>query len=187
VVAQAKRHRYTAEYKERILAETDQVRDTGRIGSLLRREGLYSSALVDWRRERAAGILQGLSPQRRGPKRKRDAAAFEMQQLRCENLRLLEELRKADIVIDMQKEWPLAGPSLPGFRPEGEALMDAVSHLSSVVGIEPACAAPGRVPRVPLPPAAIAGAFPRGAAFRRMRPTPPRALCVDERQAVRPC
>jgi transposase len=104
VVAQAKRRRYTAEYKERVLAEADQARDSGGIGALLRREGLYSSSLVTWRRERAAGILQGLSPQRRGPKVKRDSAAVEMEQLRNENLRLSEELRKADIVIDIQKK-----------------------------------------------------------------------------------
>ena len=104
VVAQAKRRRYTAEYKQRILAEAEQARDSGGIGALLRREGLYSSSLVTWRRERAAGIVQGLSPQRRGPKRKRDPAAVEMQQLRSENLRLSEELRKADIVIDIQKK-----------------------------------------------------------------------------------
>jgi len=104
VVAQAKRRRYTAEYKQRILAEADQARDSGGIGALLRREGLYSSALVTWRRERAAGILQSLSPQRRGPKVKRAAAAIEMQQLRSENIRLAEELRKADIVIDIQKK-----------------------------------------------------------------------------------
>jgi transposase-like protein len=104
VVAQAKRRRYTAEYKERVLAEADQARDSGGVGALLRREGLYSSSLVTWRRERAAGILQGLSAQRRGPKVKRDAAAVEMQQLRNENLRLSEELRKADIVIDIQKK-----------------------------------------------------------------------------------
>jgi transposase len=104
VVAQAKRRRYTAEYKERVLAEADQARDSGGIGTLLRREGLYSSSLVTWRRERAAGILQGLSPQRRGPKVKRDSAAVEMEQLRNENLRLSEELRKADIVIDIQKK-----------------------------------------------------------------------------------
>ena len=104
VVAQAKRRRYTAEFKQRILAEADQARESGGIGALLRREGLYSSVLVSWRRERAAGILQGLSPQRRGPKVKRDAAAVELQQLRSENLRLSEELRKADIVIDIQKK-----------------------------------------------------------------------------------
>ena len=104
VVAQAKRRRYTAEYKERVLAEADQARESGGIGALLRREGLYSSSLVTWRRERAAGILQGLSPQRRGPKVKRDAAAVEIEQLRNENLRLSEELRKADIVIDIQKK-----------------------------------------------------------------------------------
>jgi transposase len=104
VVAQAKRRRFTAEYKQRILAEADEAKNFGGVGALLRREGLYSSVLVTWRRERAAGILQGLSPQRRGPKSKRDPIAEEFQQLRRENQRLTEELRKADIVIDIQKK-----------------------------------------------------------------------------------
>jgi transposase-like protein len=104
VVAQAKRRRFTAEFKQRILAEADKAKSSGGVGALLRREGLYSSMLATWRRERAAGILQGLSPQRRGPKNKRDAAAEEIQQLHRQNQRLTEELRKADIVIDIQKK-----------------------------------------------------------------------------------
>ena len=72
VVAQAKRRRFTAEYKQRILAEADQAKGSGGIGALLRREGLYSSLLTTWRRERAAGVRQALAPQKRGPKSKRD-------------------------------------------------------------------------------------------------------------------
>ena len=104
VVAQAKRRRFTAEYKQRILAAADQAKGTGGIGALLRREGLYSSLLATWRRERDAGILQALAPQKRGPKSKRDPVAEENQQLRRETQRLTEELRKAEIVIDIQKK-----------------------------------------------------------------------------------
>jgi transposase len=104
VVAQAKRRRFTAEYKRRILAAVDQAKGSGGIGALLRREGLYSSLLATWRRERDAGVLQALSPQKRGPKSKRDPVAEEIQHLRRETQRLTEELRKAAIVIDIQKK-----------------------------------------------------------------------------------
>jgi transposase-like protein len=119
VVADAKRRTFTAEYKLRILAEADAAAaQPGGIGALQRREGLYSSHLVTWRRERQAGILKGLTPHKRGPKSKRNPQEEEMQQLRCQNQRLTEELRKAAIVIDVQKKvgallgWPLpkAGP-----------------------------------------------------------------------------
>jgi len=62
VVAQAKRRRFTAEYKQRILTAVDQEQGSGGIGALLRREGLYSSLLASWRREREAGVLQALAP-----------------------------------------------------------------------------------------------------------------------------
>ena len=104
VVPQAKRRRFTADYKQRILAEADQAKGSGGIGALLRREGLYSSLLTTWRRERAAGVRQALAPRKRGPKSKRDPAAEENQQLRRQNQRLAEELRKAEIVIDVQKK-----------------------------------------------------------------------------------
>jgi transposase-like protein len=103
-VAQAQRRRFTAEYKQRILAETDHAKGSGSIGALLRREGLYSSLLATWRREREVGVRQALSPQKRGPKSKRDPVAEENQQLRRETQRLTEELRKAEIVIDIQKK-----------------------------------------------------------------------------------
>jgi transposase len=104
VVTQAKRRRFTAEYKRQILAAADQAKGTGGIGALLRREGLYSSLLATWRRERDAGVLQALAPQKRGPKSKRDPLAEENLQLRRETERLIEELRKAEIVIDIQKK-----------------------------------------------------------------------------------
>jgi len=114
VVADAKRRSFTGEYKQRILAEADSAAaQPGAIGALLRREGLYSSHLSTWRREREAGILKGLTPLKRGPKSKRNPQEEEMQKLRRENQRLTEELRKAAIVIDVQKKvgvllgWPL--------------------------------------------------------------------------------
>src|SRR5438132_4521553 len=71
VVAKAKRRTYTAEYKQRILAEAEAAAIPGGVGALLRREGLYSSLLAYWRRERADGIRKALTPRKRGPKSKR--------------------------------------------------------------------------------------------------------------------
>ncbi len=104
VVAQAKRRRFSADYKQRILAEADQAKGSGGIAALLRREGLYSSLLTTWRRERKAAALQALAPRKRGPKSKRDPVAEENQQLSLQNQRLTEELRKVEIVIDVQKK-----------------------------------------------------------------------------------
>ena len=72
VVAKAKRRRFTAAYKQQILAMADTAVEHGGIGALLRREGLYSSHLTKWRHERAASIRQGLEPRKRGPKSKRN-------------------------------------------------------------------------------------------------------------------
>jgi transposase len=120
VVVDAKRRAFTAEYKQRILTEADAaVTQPGAIGSLLRREGLYSSHLVTWRREREAGILKGLTPHKRGRKSKRSPQEEEIQKLRRENQRLTEQLRKAEIVIDVQKKvGALLGWPLPKVDPE---------------------------------------------------------------------
>ena len=114
VVPDAKRRTFAADYKLRVLAEADAATATpGAVGALLRREGLYSSHLVTWRRERRNGILKGLTPQKRGPKSKHNPLEEENRKLRCENQRLAEQLRKAEIVIDVQKKvgallgWPL--------------------------------------------------------------------------------
>jgi transposase len=109
------RLRYTAEYKGRILREVEVAAATrGGVGALLRREGLYSSLLVNWRRERAQGIREALTPQKRGPKSKRHPMADEMQKLQRQNARLNEDLRKAHIIIDVQKKVAaLLGHPLP--------------------------------------------------------------------------
>ncbi len=114
VVAQAKRRRFTAEYKHAFLMEADQAKGTGGIGALLRREGVYSSTLTAWRREREAVVRQALSPQKRGPKSKRDPFQEDNQKLLKENARLTEQLRKAEIIIDVQKKvGTLLGWALP--------------------------------------------------------------------------
>jgi transposase len=115
VVARPQRRSYTAEYKVRILREAEAAAAIrGGIGALLRREGLYSSLLVNWRRERAQGIREALTPQKRGPKSKRHPLADEMEKLQRKNARLNEELRKAHIIIDVQKKVAaLLGHPLP--------------------------------------------------------------------------
>jgi transposase-like protein len=112
-VADAKRRTFTAEYKLRILKEAEAAKGSGGIGALLRREGLYSSHLVTWRHERQVAVQQALAPKTRGPKPKHDPNAEELHKLRRENQRLTESLRRAEIVIDVQKKvgallgWPL--------------------------------------------------------------------------------
>lgn len=120
VVAKAKRRIFTAEYKLRILQEAeDAAGKRGGIGALLRREGLYSSLLATWRRERADGILEALTPQKRGPKSKRNPLEEENLKLQRQNARLTEELRKAHIIIDVQKKVAaLLGRPIPEPDPE---------------------------------------------------------------------
>lgn len=120
VVAKAKRRRYTAEYKLRILRELDGSQGNGETGALLRREGLYSSHLTSWRRQRERGELDGLSPQKRGPKP--DAQALEMARLKRENERLREQLRKAELIIDVQKKVAqLLGVPIEETRPDEQS------------------------------------------------------------------
>src|SRR3982750_2366192 len=104
VLARAKRRQYTAEYKQKVLAEADAARESGEIGAVLRRHGLYSSHLTKWRQERESGILEGLAPQKRGPKSTVNPLRGEIQKLRGDNERLSEQLRKAEIVIEVQKK-----------------------------------------------------------------------------------
>jgi len=102
VVAKAKRKRFTAAEKLRILREVDACQGSGEIGALLRREGIYSSYLTTWRRQRERGELDGLAPQRRGPKP--NPEAIELARLRRENERLQKRLEQAEFIIDFQKK-----------------------------------------------------------------------------------
>jgi transposase-like protein len=99
------RRKFTAAYKLRVLHQADQCSQPGEIGALLRREGIYSSLLTTWCRQRDEGTLQGLSPKKRGRKAKPvDPSAERIVQLEKENLRLKLNLRKAEIIIEAQKK-----------------------------------------------------------------------------------
>lgn len=99
------RRRFSAEYKLRILAEVDGCTEQGQVGELLRREGLYSSLLSTWRRQRDKGVLAGLAPKRRGRKAKpKNPLADENARLQRENRRLTEKLRQAELIIGVQKK-----------------------------------------------------------------------------------
>ena len=105
VTPKARRRKFTAQYKLRIVAEADRCSKPGEIGALLRREGLYSSNLVTWRRQRDKGQFGALSPKKRGPKPDPDAALKrENERLRKQNHRLEQQLKKAEIIIDVQKK-----------------------------------------------------------------------------------
>jgi transposase len=103
VLPRAKRRRFSAEYKQRILEEADGCTERGQIGALLRREGLYSSHLSKWRRQRSLGQFEGLSPKKRGRK-PQDPSVEEMARLRRENERLRARLEQAEMIIDVQKK-----------------------------------------------------------------------------------
>ncbi len=103
VRAVAKRRRFSAAYKLAVLAEVDRTGEPGAIGALLRREGLYSSQLTQWRREREAGALEALS-RRRGRKAKMTAEQKRIAALEARNARLERELSQAHTIIEVQKK-----------------------------------------------------------------------------------
>jgi transposase len=113
----AQRRQFTADYKALILSEADACHMPGQIGALLRREGLYSSHLVYWRRQRTRSTLAGLAPQARGPKAN-PLAADNAAQAR-EIARLQAKLERAETIIAVQKKLcTLLGlPSEPDEQP----------------------------------------------------------------------
>jgi len=104
VVPTAKRRRFTAREKMRILGEADACTEPGELGALLRREGIYSSYMSRWRRARGRGELTGLRPKKRGPKPPADKGLVEeVAKLRRENERLQARLAQAEAIIEVQK------------------------------------------------------------------------------------
>jgi transposase-like protein len=102
VTEKATRRRFTLAYKERILAEADQCTADGELGELLRREGLYSSNLSLWRRQRDSGML---APKQRGRKpNPNKKETQELARLKRDNARLTERLRQAELIIEVQKK-----------------------------------------------------------------------------------
>ena len=105
VVPRAKRRRFSNADKRRILEAADRCTQPGEIGALLRREGVYSSSLSTWRRQREAAELAALAPQKRGPKVDASAGeARQIAQLMRENEHLKSQLDKARLVIEVQKK-----------------------------------------------------------------------------------
>ncbi len=105
VPAKPARRRFTAADKLRILRRADACTVPGSLGALLRKEGLYSSNLTTWRRQRDAGTLSALTPQKRGRKApSHDPLRLENATLRKENERLARRLRQAELIIDVQKK-----------------------------------------------------------------------------------
>lgn len=95
---------YTVEYKERVLRELAELRvsgDRGAVGALFRREGLHWPTVLRWEKDADAG---GLEPKKRGRKLLRDAGSTEVERLRKQVAKLETNLRKAEIIIDVQKK-----------------------------------------------------------------------------------
>ncbi len=105
VVAKPKRRRFTAEYRLRILEEADRCAEAGEVGQLLRREGLYSSHLTNWRKARRDGALRGLSSKKRGAKPKAsNPLEPKVRELEAKVARLEKDLHKAHTILDVQEK-----------------------------------------------------------------------------------
>jgi transposase-like protein len=108
---------YTPEFKLRILREVDQLTASGEhgaVGAFLRREGVQWSTVHRWRKLRDAGEMSALAPKPRGRPTTRDAAAAEIERLQKQVAQLEGNLRKAEIIIDVQKKLSsLLGVTLP--------------------------------------------------------------------------
>lgn len=103
VRAVAKRRQFTAAYKLAVLEEAERLSEPGAVGALLRREGLYSSHLSVWRRERDSGALEALS-RRRGRKAKLSSEQKRVAALEARCARLQRELDQAHTIIEVQKK-----------------------------------------------------------------------------------
>jgi transposase len=139
------RRSFSPEYKLAILAEFDGCSESGEKGALLRREGLYSSIITDWRRQHRQGLLKaaiGRSDGGRG-----GPSLSEVAKLRAENERLRVKLAQAEAVITSREKCTRSWKRSPRARPprSRDAIMDAaVEELTPIVGIKRACEALGR-------------------------------------------
>ena len=105
VVGRPVRRRFSATYKQRILAEVAAATGTGAIGRILRREGLYSSTLTAWRKARINSERAALAPKKRGPKPvAKNPLQAENTQLKREKAQLQKKLHTAELMLDLQKK-----------------------------------------------------------------------------------
>ena len=103
VMAKPVRRRFTAEYKLGVLRQADACRGRGELGMLLRREGLYSSHLTQWRKQRERGERQGLS-RKRGPSPQRHPLTDKVKVLERDNARLKLRAERAEGLVELQKK-----------------------------------------------------------------------------------
>ena len=121
VIARPRRRTFTAEYKRSVLDQADAAQDSGAIGALLRREGLYSSHLTTWRRQRQKGEIDALTPQKRGPKVVVSPLVKQNRQLQAANARLTRKLKNAELSIEVQKKVAtLLGNPIPNIQIDEE-------------------------------------------------------------------
>jgi len=121
VVARPVRRRFSAEYKRSILDQADAAQDSGAIGALLRREGLYSSHLGTWRRQRKQGELDALTPKKRGPKIVVSPLVKQNREQQAVIAHLSKKLKNAELIIEVQKKVAaLLGNPIPNIQIDEE-------------------------------------------------------------------
>lgn len=98
------RRKMTAEYKLGILKEADACKESGDLGALLRREGLYYSSLSLWRKQQQEGSLVALGKRQGRKGIDANSLILENKKLRRENDRLKKQLSHAELIIDVQKK-----------------------------------------------------------------------------------
>ena len=182
VSEQAKRRRFTAEYKLRIVREADACKGDGDVAALLRREGLYSSHLSSWRRQRDEVAQEGLASRKRG--RKAKAEDPRVKELERENARLQRRLARVETMLesphlDPKKNLRTTGDPPESTRQRRDRLIVAAEELAGQIGqTTEACEALG-VARSTL----YRRRQPAGPQPKR-RPRPHRALDETEREEV---
>jgi transposase-like protein len=121
VIARPRRRSFTAEYKRAILDQADAAQDSGSIGALLRREGLYSSHLTTWKRQRQKGEIDALTPQKRGPKVVVSPLVKKNREQEAVIARLTKKLKNAELIIEVQKKVAaLLGNPIPNIQIDEE-------------------------------------------------------------------
>ncbi|MGB9619438.1 MAG: IS3 family transposase [Armatimonadota bacterium] len=181
VLPKAQRRQYSAEYKRRILEEYEACQEAGEKGALLRQEGLYTSHITTWRRQRERGELEGLKPQKRGPKA--DPQATELTRLRRENERLRKRLEQAELIIEVQKKVSqILGNPLETEELDNPLMIEQVQGLAQKINVSQACQVLG-MPRSALYRALVEKQSPK---LEDHAPTPsPRSLNLEEKSNIR--
>jgi transposase len=123
VIARPSRRRFTAEYKRSILDQAAAAQDSGVVGALLRREGLYCSHLTTWKRQRKQGEIAALTPQKRGPKVVVSPLVKQNREQEAVIARLTKKLKNAELIIEVQKKVAaLLGNPIPNIQIDEENL-----------------------------------------------------------------